>query len=631
VSTIANKEPFWDSFINDLKSVLNNVDIPAAGWPANKLLGTDENGNVCVKEAPDVSFPEAEADLSKVITIEEAVSSHTPNYMPDKSEFVDAWITSAGKFYESSNNKLSPFIAIDESLIGEKLTVQRYASGVWERLGQLKSVTAFTDIVEPDANNMYNSAYVVEALNNITANSADGTYAVYTIPEGTKYIRVAVDKSNITNTNYQTMFIINDESILGEYVANESVSIEGKKELVDDIMVNGSNLSENAMQKINEKINVDSAKPLRVSALSRMFTCADETEDYISAVDTYLKTGNKTAWLYGLYDELVTAYPEYVTRTQIATTASPTLPIYKADGTERTDITSDTVFPMYRYDFTPPISANTNKVVNSLEREIALPKILYTGGIHGSEYYQVIAAYRFFKMLCEKWEKYELLEDLRWNVHFVVVPLTNPFGFNYPSGRVNAEGTGVGKLNERNVDISGNFPSDSYVSGDKGKYGTAALSEPESVAIYNIIQNEDFILGIDNHTYGYLGTEYDGEHMAAYFIANHTKHPQSTEFWFKIGRWLNSRVRKFSPDIANTSYKNSDLSQLWTDPKDQMLNNTFRSVGANIEMPISIDPVKTTHEDASTGLLPMAEETQAYMVDLLATVFYESLNDFYTY
>lgn len=577
-------------------------------------------------------IPEVEVDLSEIITVEEAILSHTANYMPDNSEFVAGWISKTGKFTSSSNNMISPFIAIDESLIGKKLTVQRYASAVWERISSVKSITAFKTNDEPDASGMFNSNNVIEALQDVTGNSSDGTYAVYTIPEGTKYIRVAVGNAVITNSAYQTMFVINDdESILGEYVANESVSIEGKKELVDDIMVNGSNLSENAMQKISDEINVDSAKPLRVSALSRTFTCADETEDFISAVDTYLKTGNKTAWIYGLYDELVTTYPEYVTRTQIATTATPTLPIYKSDGTERTDITSETVFPMYRYDFKPPISAKTNDIVNSLEKEITLPKILYTGGIHGGEYLQVISAYRFFKMLCEKWEKYELLEDLRWNVHFVVVPLTNPFGFNYPSGRYTADNIGVSKLNERNVDISGNFPSDNYEPSTNGKYGTTALSEPESVAIYNIIQNEDFILGIDNHTYGYLGTEYNGEHMGAYFIANHTKHPQSTEFWFKIGRWLNSRVRKFSPDIANTSFKNSDLSQLWSDHKDQMLNNTFRSVGANIEMPISIDPVKTTHEDASTGLLPMAEETQAYCVDLLATVFYEALNDFYSY
>ena len=39
------------------------------------------------------------------------------------------------------------------------------------------------------------------------------------------------------------MFVINDdESLLGEYVANESVEIEGKKELVDDVLVNSSNL-----------------------------------------------------------------------------------------------------------------------------------------------------------------------------------------------------------------------------------------------------------------------------------------------------------------------------------------------------------------------------------------------------
>lgn len=47
---IDNKNPLWESFVDDLKAVLRNVDVPVAGWPANKLLGTDENGNVVTKE-----------------------------------------------------------------------------------------------------------------------------------------------------------------------------------------------------------------------------------------------------------------------------------------------------------------------------------------------------------------------------------------------------------------------------------------------------------------------------------------------------------------------------------------------------------------------------------------------------
>lgn len=43
-------ECFYELFVNDLKSVLGNVDVPVAGWPANKLLGTDEHGNVVTKE-----------------------------------------------------------------------------------------------------------------------------------------------------------------------------------------------------------------------------------------------------------------------------------------------------------------------------------------------------------------------------------------------------------------------------------------------------------------------------------------------------------------------------------------------------------------------------------------------------
>jgi hypothetical protein len=183
------------------------------------------------------------------------------------------------KLYESSGNMLSPFIKIDENLIGKKLTVQRKAGFVWERMRYVKSITAFNDITELDNNNSFDPKYVVETMSDVTKNSEDGTYAVYTIPEGTKYLRVSIGNDSVTNENFQTMFVINDdESLLGKYVVNESIEIEGKKELVDDMMVNGSNLSEDAMQKISEAVNNDYVTPQMFGA------AADGVTDDTAAV-----------------------------------------------------------------------------------------------------------------------------------------------------------------------------------------------------------------------------------------------------------------------------------------------------------------------------------------------------------
>lgn len=598
------------------------LNIPTSKAVANWVKTYVENKNAQISNA----MTEA---VSEIVTTGESTTEHTSNYMPDSSTFTGAFIhkydTRLIGIYSSTGNYLSPFIEIDKSLIGKTITLQYQSKsgnvwGAMQRGNYIKSITAFTSNDEPNENGYFNIDYIINHSENITKNSNDGTYAVYTIPRGTKYLRISVGSAYVINSQYRSMFVINDDgSLLSDYVVNGTIVVEGKKALSANVDVGDINLTQ---------VSPKHKKSLRVSSLSQLFTSYEETNaDYISVENTYLNTSTKVNWLYGLYDALMEAYPNYITRTQIATTAEPTLPVYKSDGTVRTDITSESVFPMYRYDFKPPIAEHTLNVTAEYSKEVSLPKILYTTGIHGGEYRQVVAAYRFFKMLCEKWRDYELLSDLRWNCHFVVIPLTNPFGFNYPSNRYDSNGVLVSKRNEHNIDISGNFPSSSYQSGTDNLYGTTPLSEPESQALYNIIKNENFILSIDNHTFNYLAASGNTDKMAGYFIANH-KHSNSTAFWFKISRWLNQRVRKLSPNI-DSSYDSYDMAQIWGDSREQMLSNTFASVGGNVEMTLGIDPNATVGDD---GVTPsMAEKTQAFCVDELAVIFYEALQDFYTY
>ncbi|MBQ8586512.1 MAG: hypothetical protein IJ453_00300 [Oscillospiraceae bacterium] len=364
-----------------------------------------------------------------------------------------------------------------------------------------------------------------------------------------------------------------------------------------------------------------------LSQLSASFSSygGENDEDYIFVKENYHDIVNgKTDHLYGLYDALVEQYPEYITRTQIATTAEPVLPVYWDENgeRERTEISADTVFPIYRYDFCLSDDEGGEK-----------PKILYISGIHGGEYQQVFAAYRFFRMLCNEWQEEPLLQELYENVHFVVIPLANPFGFNFPSGRYTAEGINVAKRNERNIDISGNFPSENYISGTDQMYGTEPLTEPGSQAIYKIICEEEFILSIDNHTYGFLATEYEDDatqslkHMAGYFITD-----EETSFWHHVGNHLNDRIRVLSPAMDETtltqsdgtmySYGNKELFYLVKEGKNQMLCTTFRGISANMEMVLSIDPVMAGYSDGATPYMPL--ESQAFLVDQLAVVFYEA-------
>lgn len=563
----------------------------------------------------------------------------------------------------------------------------------------------------------------------------------------TQYVKISMYNQFVDSES--AMIICNKDGSLSDgYTAHGIL----RKELREEVKVTEKNLFD---------LSAKYKKSLTVGTSARNFNSFDyNAEDFIT-VKKFLAATSKTDWLYGLYDELMETYPDYITKTKIAETAEP-ITFYSSTTPERTvnympdvsefteeymnvsangtsvsygsstgvktspfievpvgkilsvqylynnaeyqyvssvraiaafdadnnfisganNIANGGVFtipdnakylrvcisknyidnfntfktmfvvnndgallsdyvengmalpvrtglktgiPMYRYDFKPPVASRTIASTAACGQTPIIPKILYVGGIHGGEYLTTMAAFRFFKMLCDRWKEEELLSDLFWNVHFVVIPTANPFGYEYPSKRYGADGSTMGFRNEHGIDVSGNFPSDNYVEneGSVYKYGKAPLTEPESIALYNIICNEEFILSIDNHNFNHIAGAANTDKMGGYLIANQFI-PNSVNFWWKISRCLNPKLRILSPNVAS----NYDAIQVWTDSRHQMLNNTFRSVSANIEMSLGIDPELTYKEE---GVSSMDEETQAFCVDTFAVVFHEALRDFYNY
>src|SRR5690606_38402735 len=101
------------------------------------------------------------------------------------------------------------------------------------------------------------------------------------------------------------------------------------------------------------------------------------------------------------YDQMMASNPEYITKTLL--------------GNESSGL------PIYRYDFLPPIPQTSNV-------EAKLKKILYISGTHGHEKPAPVDGIRFFKDLIENWRTNPILRMLRWNVHFIVIPVLNPYG-----------------------------------------------------------------------------------------------------------------------------------------------------------------------------------------------------------
>jgi len=182
------------------------------------------------------------------------------------------------------------------------------------------------------------------------------------------------------------------------------------------------------------------------------------------SVDAPLPVMNMSySYIYELYDALVSAYPEYVTKILL--------------GNESTGL------PIYRYDFKPtrPIGVTSK-----------FPKVFLTSGIH-PEKTGVWCLYNFMKAICEDWKTNALVDVLRWNVNFIVVPMVNPWSYDNGS-RTNVNG----------VDINRNFSAGWTLGtfGDIHYGGATPLSELEAQYVDSILSNnKDILFHIDFHNY----------------------------------------------------------------------------------------------------------------------------------
>lgn len=189
-----------------------------------------------------------------------------------------------------------------------------------------------------------------------------------------------------------------------------------------------------------------------------------------------------TNYIYSIFDELENDFPYYVTKSTFGTASD------------------NTVMPMY--EFIP------HAPMRSADDVDKYPKVFVLAGIHGHEQENIVATARFFDNLCRSWRNNKELKKLRFGVHFVVVPVGNPWGLNnYANG-----GGGVESRKTSNgVDINSDFPT-GWVKNDDPESttttGNEPLSQPESQAIYNYINNnDDVVLAISTHNFGNYPTD----------------------------------------------------------------------------------------------------------------------------
>lgn len=172
--------------------------------------------------------------------------------------------------------------------------------------------------------------------------------------------------------------------------------------------------------------------------------------------------------MYAQYDALVEAHPEELTAETIGTAS---------DGTT----------PIKAYRFTPAHVETSYRIWR--------PKIMVNCATHGWEKCGTETMLLLLKILFEHWDSDPLLEVLRWDVDWVIVPVSNPYGFDHNT-RKNANG----------VDINRNYApgwAKRVTNPSSQTYqGEAALSEPESIAINALMVTEKPDIGIDFHDFG---------------------------------------------------------------------------------------------------------------------------------
>lgn len=183
-------------------------------------------------------------------------------------------------------------------------------------------------------------------------------------------------------------------------------------------------------------------------------------------------TDYTTAWttitpseVYALFDELMNQYPSYISKEILGS-----------------DSFGNSISAYY---FTPSLPAS-----DSVPK---IPKVFLTCGTHGSEKASTLTTYLTMKQICEKWEECPLLEALRFNVNFIIIPIVNPSGW-----------IAFTRQNGNGVDINRNFPYNWTLSvkGDSQYGGEYPLSELESQYVKRLFdENKDIDIMYDFHNF----------------------------------------------------------------------------------------------------------------------------------
>ena len=238
------------------------------------------------------------------------------------------------------------------------------------------------------------------------------------------------------------------------------------------------------------------------------------------------------------------------------------------------------------------------------------PTIFINCGIHGIEKLSPTVMYKVFEQLLTNWRSNDILRCLRFNATWLVIPISNPSGWD-----------GGSRYNHNGVDINRNFDAGWTVSQDNS--GSGPFSEAETRAIASVIDNNHVDIFMDYHNfsaawerYTYAALPPNSEHVkgAMYSYMDKLKRLLQKDYDFIPHDWTSGWVTStgYTGMVADYAYKKGVIF-----PMTFELCSYFYPYANHLEVlvdSVSYDEVhaKVMYEATINAIMSLMAELQRY-------------------
>ena len=408
---------------------------------------------------------------------------------------------------------------------------------------KVESGQKYTMSAESGYNAFINTAYYDESktfINRVDTLTPSGPLTI-TIPAGVSYVRFNINAGLPSQRN--RMFNKGDTAL--PYVPYR-------------VELSGVTLAGDVMEQLSKELQLDPDDNVMLDLPVDAVYSTNQTWPFITDFRNVT-----SAQVYQMFDTLMSEHPNYITKQVLGNDAWGN--------------------PIAVYKFTPTKPTATAKT--------RYPKVFLTCGTHGMEHTPPMATYLMLYEMCKNWQSNPLLEALRFNVNFLILPVVNPSGWNKYS-----------RVNDNGVDINRNFPEGWSLQGEGTDLygGPSPLSELESQYVKQVFdENPNIDIMYDYHNFNGLpgwehviwvptGSGAYVEHMCQMLVGRMTRKWRkeysfipTSETWFAgysdttHGAMIQDHARERGIKFSATF---ETAGKIWLDPEGGLYNTPHKKM-----------------------------------------------------